>query len=557
MGNFKDVIDVLRDPDTKKLLHLDKKRYSSISKQASEGILQFPVIVSDTIDPETLQMVAKALERNFASFITVCISMNPTLTSSEDVTKYLSQFHRNTSMKTNKFDFLNNVGAYIESYEHVIDDAGNVISTNVYMNTEGTAKIMEMLTFDNNGGFLQGLNEGILNNIVVLEGKSGKNKYKDHRGGKRKDKHEQSLASRYSDIGMMQDAIDQYEKRIKSSKSSKVNGSNGTFTSTGEDIDNKTKKESKKEKQRSKDYWNSRTLTKNITIDEHKGGHTDKNIDIHKGGFNDTLTHKGTIVNKETKAMDKSYIEGQKEIDKYKHMLDKDKEAHKHAFDDLNAKMLTDNDARKANELVPTMLHIRLRCINNEGSYAGNIDFMLGIKAHMHLVKHQEMMTHLMYGLTNRGKFFNFLRWTSGEITFFKDFLFNIKETKRDVANRSAGADDFWLTAKRYKKLSQMNDRLPGTNRLLPNSTIVVSRDEVDYIKTNYGHDLLNSAVANKLIDEYYLLGFVVVDASTQIIHFLFEGRRDYESITFSGLERENSDDSRKFKEMLKAINRN
>lgn len=538
MGSFKDVIDVLRDPDTKKLLHLDKKRYSSISKQASEGILQFPTIVSDTLDPETLQMVAKALERNFASFITVCISMNPTLTSSEDVTKYLSQFHRNTNMKTNKFDFLNNIGAYIESYEHVIDDVGNVISTNVYMNTEGTAKIMEMLTFDNNGGFLQGLNEGILNNIVVLEGKSGKDRYK---GGKGKGKHEKSLTSRYSDIGMIQDSIDQYEK----SKSSKINGSNGTFTSTGEDIDKKTKKESKKEERNNKDYWNSKTFNKT------------HNNDVHKGGFNDTITHKGTVVNKETKAMDKSYIEGQKEIDKYKHILDKDKEAHKHSFDDLNSKMLTDNDARKANELVPTMLHIRLRCINNEGSYAGNIDFMLGIKAHMHLIKHQEMMTHLMYGLTNRGKFFNFLRWTSGEITFFKDFLFNIKETKRDVANRSAGADDFWLTAKRYKKLSQMNDRLPGTNRLLPNSTIVVSRDEADYIKTNYGHDLLNSAVANKLIDEYYLLGFVVVDASTQIIHFLFEGRRDYEAITFSGLERENSDDSRKFKEMLKAINRN
>ena len=532
MGSFKDVIDVLRDPDTKKLLHLDKKRYSSISKQASEGILQFPVIVSDTIDPETLQMVAKALERNFASFITVCISMNPTLTSSEDVTKYLSQFHRNTNMKTNKFDFLNNVGAYIESYEHAIDDAGNVISTNVYMNTEGTAKIMEMLTFDNNGGFLQGLNEGILNNIVVLEGKS------------EKDKHKQSLVSKYSDIGMMQDAAEQYEKS-KSSKSSKVNGSNGTFTSAGEDINKKTKKDGKKEENKNKNYWNNKVLSKSIHIDEHKGG------------FNDTVTHKGTVVNKETKAMDKSYIEGQKEIDRHKHMLDKDKEAHKHAFDDLNSKMLTDNDARKANELVPTMLHIRLRCINNEGSYAGNIDFMLGIKAHMHLVKHQEMMTHLMYGLTNRGKFFNFLRWTSGEISFFKDFLFNIKETKRDVANRSAGADDFWLSSKRYKKLSQMNDKLPGTNRLLPNSTIVVSRDEVDYIKTNYGYDLMNPAIANKLIDEYYLLGFVVVDASTQIVHFLFEGRRDYEAITFSGLERENSDDSRKFKEMLKAINRN
>lgn len=534
MGAFKDVVDVLRDPETKKILHLDKKRYSSISKQASEGILQFPVIVSDTIDPETLQMVSKALERNYASFITVCISMNPTLTSSEDVTEYLKQFHRNNNMKTNKFDFLNNVGAYIESYEHIVDEAGNVISTNVYMNTEGTAKIMEMLAFDNNGGFLQGLNEGILNNIVVLEGKSGKDNYKDHRGAKGKGNHEKSLTSKYSDIGMMQDAIDQYEK----SKSSKINGSNGTFTSTGEDIDKKTKKESRKEEINNKDYWSS-------------------NNDEHKGGFNDTITHKGTVVNKETKAMDRSYIEGQKEIDNNKFMLDKKKEANKHAFDDLNTKMLTDNDTRKANELVPTMLHIRLRCINDEGSYAGNVDFMLGIKAHMHLVKHQEMMTHLMYGLTNKGKFFNFLRWTSGEISFFKDFLFNIKETKRDVANRSAGADKFWLNAKRYKKLSQLNDRLPGTNRLLPNSTIVVSRDEVDYIKTNYGYDLLNSAVANKLIDEYYLLGFVVVDASTQIIHFLFEGRMDYESITFSGLERENSDDSRKFKEMLKAINRN
>ena len=43
-----------------------RNNFSSLSAKASEGILQFPMIVSDSISYETATMISKACERSYA-----------------------------------------------------------------------------------------------------------------------------------------------------------------------------------------------------------------------------------------------------------------------------------------------------------------------------------------------------------------------------------------------------------------------------------------------------------------------------------------------------------
>jgi len=173
----------------------------------------------------------------------------------------------------------------------------------------------------------------------------------------------------------------------------------------------------------------------------------------------------------------------------------------------------------------------------------------------MHPINSDEMITNLINGCNNDNKFFNFIKWTTGETEFFKDFLFNIKEIKDDVVSRSQGASPWWITLKRKKLMAKMKDRLFLPNKILPNTTIVVSAQEVEFIKTHYGFDLMNPMFVDKIMETYFLLGFVVVDSSTQIAHFLFDGQKSYQSVTFNGLERENSAKT-DTKEILKLMNK-
>ena len=52
----------------------------------------------------------------------------------------------------------------------------------------------------------------------------------------------------------------------------------------------------------------------------------------------------------------------------------------------------------------------------------------------------------------------------------------------------------------------------------------------------------------------YFMLGLVIVDSSSEIAHFLFDKDKTFHTISFSALERENSNATKQFKEMLKAV---
>lgn len=223
----------------------------------------------------------------------------------------------------------------------------------------------------------------------------------------------------------------------------------------------------------------------------------------------------------------------------------------------VSDKILRDNDVKKANELVPTTLHLKIKAFNPDGADAGFIDFLVGVKATLHPVESEDMITNVVSACRSKNKLFNFIKWTSGEITFVKDFLLNITSIKEDVVRRSSGSSPWWLALKRRKKLANLKNKTFLPSGLLPNTTLIVTLEEVNFIKQQYGFDLLDPMFVDKVMQEYFLLGFVVVDSASEMCYFMFDGQKDYEIVTFDGLERENANNKGiDAKDVVKMMNR-
>ena len=243
-------------------------------------------------------------------------------------------------------------------------------------------------------------------------------------------------------------------------------------------------------------------------------------------------------------------VKAKKKLNGYTKILREAGNDNKHAY----AALLKDSDVKKSNELVPTTLQLKLNVQDKTGKIVGNQEFIIGVMATLHAVSSEEMIANV--GAMNRGKMFNFLRWTTGEIEFVKDLLFNIDEIKTDVVNRSQGTSNWWLALKKRARYANAKKKLLMKGQILPNATIIMSMEEAEHLKYDKGLDLMDVSNATKLMNEFFLLGLVIVDNSSQIAHFLFDGRHEFESTSFSGLERENKGNGLNINDVIKLVNK-
>lgn len=519
MSVLKDIVDILKD---KKLMGDIKgslsSKQASLSRKASEGTLQFAVLVSRSLDIDTAQMISKALERNFSSFAQIVFSMNPVLHTHQGVSgaDFIKQFHQNSGTKPNTLELTKTMMDIFEGYNEFELNENFTILSMTY--ESATAQI-----YASHKEQLIDLMDYVRTDIL-------NNKYK-------------PKMIEYRPV---------YEKKSSKNIPDPKDLRDYQYRVSKDDRDYYFKQSEFKYRQ-DKD---SKDFDYRLSKDDKDYSFKQNEFDYRKNKDSKDMDYRLSKDSQELKIkQDSNYIK-QKELEyrKYKDSVDRED---KFNTTPLNQNMLRDNDVKKANELIPTTLHVRIKLLSSDGAASGFLDFMVGIKAMMHPINTNEMVSNLVGACQNNDKVFNFIRWTTGEISFFKDFLFNIQELKTDIVNRSMGASPWWIALKRRKSMAKIKDALFSKNKMLPNATIVTSIDEVEKIKAEYGFDLMNKHFVEKIMSTYFLLGFVVVDNSSQIAHFLFDGQESFESVSFSGLEKENSRDERKFKEMLKAINRN
>ena len=210
-------------------------------------------------------------------------------------------------------------------------------------------------------------------------------------------------------------------------------------------------------------------------------------------------------------------------------------------------KQLVPSDIKKANELVPTTMVISF--ISTSNGEAIPTQMLIGIKAKMYPVDSMDIINRVSLKYKDNNNLIKFIRSSTREISFFRDFLFAIDKAKIDALSNSkrGSSSPLWKILERRSKKSKIRRVLGQANDASAITTLVMSQEEVEYLKKNDSMNLEDPKVARSIMESYNFMSIVIVDESMEVAKFIYDTGDDvYESLAFSSLEREASDSSTK-----------
>lgn len=223
----------------------------------------------------------------------------------------------------------------------------------------------------------------------------------------------------------------------------------------------------------------------------------------------------------------------------------------------FDREVFTKMDMQKCNEMVPTFTKATIGFIVDETEEVVNRDLLVGIKTYVHRVKTSDLTSEIYNAIMNKRKFLKFVKFISGEERSLADLLFGVRELKGDALKTTNSGTRWSAAFKNRKRMSKMS--IPFLmNNYLPNGTIVITMNEVDYIKSEYGIDIMRSDHCRMLMDANFLLGFVVLDQTNEIAHVMYDGINggSFQQYSYAALEREQQNSDRAMKEMFRLMNR-
>ena len=166
-------------------------------------------------------------------------------------------------------------------------------------------------------------------------------------------------------------------------------------------------------------------------------------------------------------------------------------------------------------------------------------------------------MTEIARGMKNNDTLFHFIKWTTGETKFFRDFLFAVDQQKAD-AYQSVRGDNLSLmvASRRRRDLAKVWNRFDD-NPLTPILSILVSNEDMDILRDEFGYDTekMPTLIAT-LMRNFYLLGFMKINNTSERVDILIDGQQQPQTYLLSTLEKETTTDDKKFKEVMKLIGR-
>ena len=220
-------------------------------------------------------------------------------------------------------------------------------------------------------------------------------------------------------------------------------------------------------------------------------------------------------------------------------------------------KQLLPQDVQKANELMPTTMMVNFTYYKN-GSEIRQVG-VIGVKAKLYPIDSMDVISRVSSKYSDKNTLFKFIKASTREISFFKDFLFAIDKAKLDAINvgsNSNNAKIFKLLERRAAKYRML--ALIRKNDASPITTLVLSQDEVEYLKRYNSIDMERPNICKTIMNAYNLMCITIADESLEIAKFLFDDDDNiFEALSFDGLEKEAKDSSyKKVVNLMSKINR-
>lgn len=233
----------------------------------------------------------------------------------------------------------------------------------------------------------------------------------------------------------------------------------------------------------------------------------------------------------------------------YDDLMDIDYKGSKNHVDILRNQLM-DSDVKKANELVPTIMIVNF--VSNVDDCPIQNRLVIGVKAKVYPIDSKDIIERLYSKNVDNNGFLKFVRATTREISFVRDFLFAIDKAKIDALSQSrrGSSSKLWKILERRSLKSKVRRSLGQPNDASAISTLVISQEEVEYLKKTYNVHVDNPRVIRPIMEAYNLMSVCIVDELDEVANFIYDTGNDiYERVSFRSLERESSDND--FRKMI------
>ena len=532
MNNFKmihetalrdivDVINSVKDFDQIKWIQT-KNNVGSIAKRSSDLILVFPVLVSNALSIKTATIISKAIERKCSALLQILFaSIN--MTSSKTLQDYISQFHTNLNGRISMDDLIEILDGLNESGEI------EVINKEAY---EAVKEAMNDINYYLSTEF---------NPVSINEFKSKTDFY-----GNSHIVMEKANTKPLTDDDILTVNIGDLRRDMKRMNTAAWNTANDRAKKAGE---------------RSGQISGGKAGRRS---GEKAGERAGRQAGAHAGEIEGRKAARDMAYRTSKRiatgvANDAAARVANDRITDFVNIYNKANEPDLHDQMDYFSHQLLPQDVQKANELMPTLMAVNFTYVDTDSGITHRSIGVIGIKAKLYPINSMDIISRLSAKYTDKNTLFKFIKASTSEISFFRDFLFAIDKAKFDAINVSRNDNSSKIfkllerraTKNKFSALLKKNDASPITS-------LVISQDEVEYLKKYNNIDMEKSNITKTIMEAYNLMNITIADESLEIAKFLYDdGDGIFEALSFDGLEKESKDSSyKKIVNLMSKINR-
>ncbi len=523
----------------------------SIIAAAKGNLFEFPVFISSSVQLDYATATSSLLEQVYASYLQSALSLNPIVDES---------LVRN---KTPFAKFQSDTNRYVEYTD--MDYAHDAVHNEIVMEN-GDSLEFDMMSIEDRDG------------KVIVE-------YYNKRPLSEFDHYFQEQDAKDYEIERLTKKLENASKHIKDLKDDLSNANNTTdyfknaATSASARADREAKRADKAE-QRGVDAATLANYENQLNdykkeIDDAKEALKESKIRANEMESLRKLKKEIDDADKEYKlavdkfnyqkskdARDEARADKRDELErkKFKHQVVEDihkRKQHEKDWDrELKFKysvkapeMLDESKIKKLNTMKPLMMNVQFHVQDKNGALSEAINYVVAVKTYNRIIDADTLPDVAEYPLKEMNKIARKAKWRAGELKFFRDIVFKVKQ-KKQTAVDSRDPKRKWY--RRLYELAHMTGDAPtkaaikGKNitwsvvksqieddfdfGVIPNSTLVISSNDVVNVKAKTGIDLLNGHTATKLCKELFLIAMVVIDTDAESIKILLpDNHDDYE----------------------------
>lgn len=511
--------------------------YSSIARAASKLIAVFPVLTSRTVSMSSAHAVSKYIEQISCQFFMLALQQ-ANISNVKNGIDYLRNFHQNLDLgDDNSNAIIATMQSWLDAYEKGTFENATISGA---MNAEAFAEasvdpfifqadnvkisftdIRDLVNLMHENANIEvldtNLNPVSVNDYIVREFANGTYK----------------VTMGYMDLNEAK----KYTGKVKN------NYNNGNNQNSGNNNQNNNQTQQK-------DY--SGYIAARNKISDYE----DQKASAREEKRHNNQTAEETQRHNNKEAEQNNQFKNQEKLDLAKRKAEEEKAAKERADSQYNlqkaqqfrygsAMILKDQDIKKMNDAVPSILVVRFYQRDNNGGISDiPTEFLIGVKSKIVPITTTEILRRIMNDNKDGQKFLKFMRTITGELKA-SEVILGLSRITDDVKSyKVKGArGDLWTLLQNRAAAAKSQIKSGKHNDFSAITTVLISQEDVDELYREENLDISDPKNALRFMSSYNLMGFAIVDDSNEVLHLLLDnGSKSFEDISYTMLERETQD---------------